>query len=121
MLDSDEILTMRETAETALPDTAERFLRTLAGDGAGGWTESWTSIGTSPCRLVVGQRWQSEITSRPDLNLLVAHCVLPAGFALEPQDRLVVNGNPYRVTYVPQVASWAIVQFVRLEKLLEAA
>jgi len=51
MLTSIEIDAMRTMLNASLPDTAQVQRKTLTSDGAGGFTEAWTTVATVACRV----------------------------------------------------------------------
>lgn len=101
-----EIASYRETLDETLgePSSALIEARTLAGDGMGGFTESWGTVGTFDCRIAP---LSGEESVRGGAVAAVGKLVvtLPAGTPVAPTNRLTIDGDAYEVISVG-VHSW---------------
>ncbi len=115
MLSQPDLASMRATAERALPGTAVIHGGTLASDGGGGYTETFTAAGTVSCR--VAPAGGSEITEGERIMADSTHVItLPAGTTVETDDRIVVAGFTYNVTAVRD-RSWEVTRRVEARKV----
>ncbi len=98
MLSATEIAAMREAAEAALPDTAQIRRRTLTPDGAGGHTESWSTVTTVACRVAPLGRSPDERVIAERLTATSAWTItLPALTDVQPADQIVVGTRVFGV------------------------
>ena len=91
MLNSAELARMRTEAERALPGTAVIQRGTLASDGGGEYTETFSAAGTVPCRVapVVGKEGEYGERISSDAEFVVT---LPAQTDVGTEDQLSING-----------------------------
>lgn len=114
MLTAAEIAAMRETAESALPDSAVIYSRSWASDGGGGGTTTWTAAGTVDCRLapvrgdeaVEGER----VTANADSIITV-----PQTTAVTTDSRIVTGGGTFNVEAI-RSRSWEITKRLMVAK-----
>jgi head-tail adaptor len=98
MLTADEITTMRSTLNTSLPDTAQVQRRTLTPDGAGGFTESWSTVATVACRLSPAGRSPEERVIAERLTATSTWTLtVPALTDVQTADRVVVGSRTFEV------------------------
>jgi len=96
---------MRAQQAAALPDTCTISRRTLVSDGAGGYTETWTTAASGvACRLAVAQAAERILADR------VVHeggfvVTLPYGTSVTSKDRIVVGARTFEVAGVAS-GSW---------------
>lgn len=102
MLTPDDLSSMRNELNRALPDTADIQRLTLTTDSAGGYTESWSSVasgvacriapsGNAPFERIIADRLASASTWT---------ITLPALTDIRPDDRIVSGGLVYQVVGV---------------------
>ena len=102
MLSATEIDAMRSTLDDSLPDTAQVQRRTLTSDGAGGFTESWSTVATVACRVASsGQSPQERVIAERLATASVRTVTLPALTDVRPTDRVVVGGRTFEVVDTP--------------------
>lgn len=114
MLTAAEISAMRETAETALPDSAVIYSRSWASDGGGGGTTTWTAAGTVDCRLapirgdetIEGER----VTAEADSIITV-----PQASSVTTDSRIVTGGGTFNVEAI-RSRSWEITKRLEVTK-----
>lgn len=101
---------MRATLEQSLPDSCVIERRTLASDGQGGGSETWTALGTVSCRLSPEKRSGEEEYVRADSMAEERNRILtvPHGTAIEGRDRVTTGGATYEVSSVDAPMSWEI-------------
>lgn len=107
---------MRTVAEQALPGTAVIQSGTLASDGGGGWTETFTASGTVSCRVAPVTGVENEVGDRVAAESQYV-ITLPAETTVETDDRIVVAGVTYNVTAVRD-RSWEVTRRVEAEKVV---
>lgn len=101
MLTADELAAMRATVEDALPDTAQVQRRTLVSDGAGGYTESWSTVATVACRVARGgQLPQERVIAERLTTTSIWTLTLPALTDVTAADRIVVASRTFEVVDV---------------------
>lgn len=105
-LTPSEIESYRETLDQTLgePGVALIEARTLAGDGMGGFTESWGTVGSYDCRFKPDP---GEEAVRGGALAAIGKGVvtLPAETPIVPANRLSIAGTAYEVISV-EVHSW---------------
>lgn len=118
MLLNEELSSMREVANSTLPDVLVRFERVLTPTGDGGVQEDWVPSGTLPCRFVPGR---GLTTSGSELQGESAEIVLASDAQLPLESRVSVGGRVYAVRHVQQAGAWNVSRRARLERILEAS
>jgi len=89
---------MRSTLNDSLPDTAQVQRRSLTGDGAGGFTESWSTVATVACRVAPsGQSPQERVIAERLTATSVWTVTLPALTDVQSADRIVVGTRTFEV------------------------
>ena len=98
MLSATEIDAMRSTLDDSLPDTAQVQRKTLTGDGAGGYTESWATVATVACRVAPsGQSPQERVIAERLTATSTWTLTIPALTDVQPADRIVVGAQTFDV------------------------
>jgi len=98
MLATADLAFMRGQQADALPDTCAISRKTLASDGAGGYTETWATVGSGvACRLAVARTGERVMADH------IVHeggfvVTLPYGTAVTPKDRILVGSRTFEVT-----------------------
>jgi|SRR5215831_8512423 len=114
----DEINAAAVAAEVTLLFTCTVMQYSQVPDGKGGRTDSWTSVGTMPCRLV---EWRSdqpanvgeELKARNDYMMVFFPMNHPLGDALKLRDRLIINDTTkdvctIEIQAVETLGTWGI-------------
>ena len=92
---------MRSTLEASLPDTAQVQRKTLVSDGAGGYTESWSTVATVACRVSPSGRSPEERVIAERLAATSVWTItLPALTDVTVADRIVVGARTFEVVGV---------------------
>lgn len=107
MLSTAQIAGMRATANAAMPDTAAISRVTRTSDGAGGYTEAWTTIATVACRIASTGGAEADVAAKLTATT-TATVTLPALTDVAPADRLVVGSRTFEVLAVLSARSWEI-------------
>jgi head-tail adaptor len=101
MLTADELTAMRGTLTASLPDTAQVKRKTLTPDGAGGYTEAWSTVATVACRVAPFDRYPREqVVGERLMTMSLWTVTLPALTDVQPADRLVVGTRTFEVMEV---------------------
>lgn len=100
MLTPSQLNLMRRTQERLMPDTATILRRSLAADGRGGKTATYTAQGDVKCRLAFysnrpayPDNGNGEFVKTPEKYLLS----LPVGTEIYATDRIKVKGVTYEI------------------------
>lgn len=101
MLSAEELAVIRGDVLELQPDTAQVQRRTLAPDGAGGHTESWSTVATVACRVAPsGQSPQEQVIAERLTATSIWTITLPAETDIQPADRLLVDARTFEVVGV---------------------
>jgi len=101
MLSAQDLTAMRQTLEASLPETAQILRRTLAPDGALGFTESWTVVAAVPCRIAPASAEDAERAGVSRTGAAVAWVLtVPAWTDVLPADRITAGGRTFEVATV---------------------
>lgn len=109
LISSDDLSYMRDYAESWMPDTCqiEDFAR--VSDGAGGFTESWSAVGTVACRIDPTQTTEQDVKiSGKDTLRSVYLISLPYDCGLTDEHRIVCGGDIYQVLQMDNAHSGKI-------------
>lgn len=119
MLTSADVASMRATAEDALPGTCVIHAGTLASDGGGGYTETFSALGTVVCRLAPAVSRGGGEAERGDRISAEADWVLtiPAGTTVETDDRVTTGGGTYNVVAIRDRDDWEITRRLEVTKI----
>jgi len=93
-----DLTKMQQTQEAYMSETVYIQSRTRTSDGAGGWSESWSTLATTRGRigLLSWQPSEEEIAGRVQ-NRQKYIVTLPAGTELTEQNRLQINGRQFEI------------------------
>jgi hypothetical protein len=106
---------MRDTVETLMPDSCYILSLTRTSDGAGGWTESWGTAGTSICRLdTVAGNYHDMGGAVQTYNKLILS--LPNDVVITEDNQVTHNSITYQVTSV-NAGSWLAVKRAEVQKI----
>lgn len=98
MLSATQIADMRTTAALALPDTATISRVARASDGAGGWTETWSTVASGvACRLMFTQNLGEGPAAGTQQAASGWALTLPLGTDIRAADRVVVASRTFEV------------------------
>lgn len=109
MLTASELSTMRTIEESVMTSTAIIRRNTPLRDVMGGFTDSWSAIGTVNCDLwPVGNRGDRENTTSG--GQLISHAdwfiTVPYNTDVIAQDRIDIDGKTFEIVFVPNNISW---------------
>lgn len=108
---------MRVAIKQLLPSRATITRTTRTADGAGGWTETSTTIASAvACRIDAVQLTDQEIAAgvQPFSRWWVS---LPVGTDVLYNDSLSIDGYDYTVTGEDTGKSWALVMRILAERV----
>lgn len=110
MLTDDELAGLRETAESALPDTCAISRATATTDSAGGYTLVWANVATGvACRAGPPTRQAERIAASKIEAVNVQVFTLPWDTDIRPADRIVWSAQTFEV--LPgELGSWSTVK-----------
>lgn len=98
MLSTPELAAMRAQQALAMPDTVTIQRPARVDDGAGGQTETWSTVATVGGRLSVETRQVREGQAGGKQTALAYYRVtLPAGTDVLARDRLVIGARTFEV------------------------
>jgi head-tail adaptor len=101
MLSAADLAAMRATLTESLPDTAQVQRATRASDGMGGFTETWTTVATVPCRLAPSDITPVEqVVAERVTDRVLWTITLPAQTDVTAADRIVVGARVFEVVGV---------------------
>ena len=108
MLTAAEITAMKTTLDASLPDSAQVSRKALTSDGAGGFTEVWTSAAAVACRIAAsGQTPQEKAIAARLGATSVWTLTFPASTDVKVADRVIVGSRTFEVAGV-LAHSWEI-------------
>jgi len=100
---------MRATLVESLPETAQVQRATRVPDGAGGFTETWATVATVPCRLAPsGNEPTERVVAERVTDRKLWTLTLPAQTALTAKDRVVVGARTFEVVGVLSPRSYEL-------------
>jgi head-tail adaptor len=101
MLSAEELAAIRGDVLELQPDTCQVQRVTLTPDGAGGQTESWSTVATVACRVAPsGQSPQERAIAERVASVSTWTLTLPAETDVRPADRLQVGTRTFEVVGV---------------------
>ena len=108
MLGLADLTWMREAQNMILPGTAIIQRHTLTPDGMGGFTESWSNVGTVAARLYpVNSRAFAEGDNGAQLVSQTRWFVtMPVGTSVTAADRLSISSRTFQITQVNNSEMW---------------
>lgn len=117
-LDANQLADMRADVAQTLPDTIQIQSVSRASDGAGGWTETWTTVNTYPCRVdpldmfvqfpTLGER-EALINSRK--------LTLAWNASIAVGQRGIFNGDTYEIRDLQEDHSWRVSRRALITKI----
>jgi len=101
LVGTTDLAWMRSLQERAMPNTIVIESRTLAADGAGGYTETWAASGTVSGRMAprVLNAGEPVVGGQP-ASQSYWFATLPHGTTVTERDRLVADGRSFEVVRV---------------------
>lgn len=101
MLSAADLAAMRATLTECLPDIAEVQRLTRVSDGMGGFTETWATVATVPCRLAPsGNTPVEQVVAERVTDRVLWTITLPAQTDVTATDRVVVGARTFEVVGV---------------------
>jgi hypothetical protein len=120
-LTAAELADARATLLESLPDLATIRHRTSTPSGGGGQTWAFPDSHVVPCRLspIAGGEDTGSIQTGPKkISDLTTHMLtIPHDTVIAHEDRVVVNGDTYEVTYVRRRPTWEVSRRVELREV----
>lgn len=108
ILGTSDLAWMRDAQNSILPGTVVIQRHTLTADGMGGFTESWSNVGTAIGRLYpVNSRAFAESDQGAQLVSQTRWFVtLPVGTSVTAADRLSIASHTYHISQVNNGEMW---------------
>lgn len=99
MLSAAELTAMRTLAQRTLADVATVQRKTTVSDGMGGYTDTWTTVLTTTCRVAANNNLQADrsITAAQLREGVAWKVTLPFGSDVRLDDRIVVGARTFEV------------------------
>lgn len=117
LLQGNDLTYMQAETRKAMPDTVTIQRKSLAGDGQGGYAESWAnSYQHVPARLSFTGGAESISAGRQDLQ---PTSILTVGYdqSVEPTDRVLHSSGTYEIQSVDIGKSWTAVRRCQMRRL----
>jgi head-tail adaptor len=117
LLQGNDLTYMQAETRKAMPDTVMIQRKSLAGDGQGGYVESWAnSYQDVPARLSFTGGAESISAGRQDVQPI---SVLTVGYdqSVEPTDRVLHSSGTYEIQSVDTGKSWSAVRRCQMRRL----
>ena len=117
LLQGNDLTYMQAETRKAMPDTVTIQRKSLAGDGQGGYAESWVnSYQNVPARLSFTGGAESIAAGRQDLQ---PTSILTVGYdqSVEPTDRVLHSSGTYEIQSVDTGKSWSSVRRCQMRQL----
>jgi head-tail adaptor len=108
-LTAAELAQIRADCAELLPDTCAIQAATRTSDGAGGWSDAWTTItGSSavPCRLDFQNPGKETVSGASNTPFKTGIVTMAYDVTVTTSHRLVINSISYNVTGVNDSKSW---------------
>lgn len=118
MLTDAELDALRDTQADALPQTVTVQRRSLANDGAGGVTETWTGGSSLACRIAAPDARTLELAARLG-EVVDAVITFAAQANVQAGDRVYTSGSAtiFSVNGVTGGHSWETARRTRARKV----
>lgn len=111
MIPTAELEAAQATAVGALPDSCDVQRRTVTSDGAGGQTETWTTVATVPCRVAPSGGASEGIVANESAGRAGFVVTVPSDTDVRGTDRLVIDDRQLEVVAV-LTRSWEVARRV---------
>lgn len=116
MLTADDLASMRDVAEDALPDTAVIQSQAIESDDGGGFDTVWTNAGTVSCRIAPLMRQAEERETGGRVSPYAEYVVtLPFDASVTTNSRLLISGGTFNVATVRD-RSWHVTTRVEVNR-----
>ena len=117
LLQGNDLTYMQAETRKAMPDTITIQRKSLAGDGQGGYAESWNnSYQNVPARLAFKSESELIAAGRQDFQPV---STLTVGYdqSLNQSDRILFNEDTFEVMSISGIRSWDTVKRCQLRKV----
>lgn len=110
LLTASDLTSMRSVLNESLPGTAILMARTQAGDGQGGYTDTYAASGTVACRLSPLPVVSGIEEPVGDRKATIAERVitLPAETSVPTTGRIQIGAETFQVTSVRAPRTWEL-------------
>lgn len=99
LLTATDLTLLRAAVDSVLTEAATVERAARAEDAYGGWSETWTTIETTVCRIVARPGRQGQVAG-VEAATFPYQVLLPNATAALPGDRVTTLGRTFRVTGV---------------------
>lgn len=117
MLSATELAAMRETVESALPDTCTIQSATVGRDSIGAPTRAWTDRATGVACRLAARTVQERVLGEKATH--VGDWVLTLAYdeVIEPGDQVLIGTDAYEVVGIDEAKSWNLGQRVGVNRV----
>lgn len=100
---------MRAQATQLLPDTCTIQSVSRSSDGAGGWSETWSTLATVACRLdPLKQQAQPETVAGREALIVPRQLTVPYDAPIDVDRRVVIGSETYEIRELVDDHSWRV-------------
>ena len=100
---------MRTQATQLLPDTCTIQSVSRSSDGAGGWSETWSTLATVACRLdPLKQQAQPDVVAGREAIIVPRQLTVPYDAPIDVDRRVVVGSETYEIRELMDDHSWRV-------------
>jgi SPP1 family predicted phage head-tail adaptor len=97
---------MRAEQTKALPSTCTIVRRSVAADGLGGQTETWTTLASGVACRLAPMSYRERVAAQQFGGDETWHLTLPYGQDVTAADRVIYGGVTYEVKAVESGGAW---------------
>ena len=106
LLPTSDLTAMRAEQTKALPSTCTIVRRSVAADGLGGQTETWTTLASSVACRLAPMSYRERVAAQQFGGEETWHVTLPYGQDVTAADRVTVSGVTYEVKAIESGGAW---------------
>lgn len=100
---------MRAQATQLLPDTCTIQSVSRSSDGAGGWSETWSTLATVACRLdPLKQQAQPDVVAGREAIIVPRQLTVPWDAPIDVDRRVVVGSETYEIRELVDDHAWRV-------------
>mgnify|MGYP000871490242 FL=1 len=100
MLTASELTALRNTQAQTLTETATIQRKTTVSDGAGGFSDTWATVGSAKCRVAPGGTGTAQLLAGKLNEKSGWRITLPQGTDVIEADRIEVDSRSFEVLSV---------------------
>lgn len=118
MINAAELASLKAEGLRAMPDTAT-ILRNTSARTAGGYSQAFASVGTTPCRLTASvlSGGDEQMGAGQLVPIMAYTLTVPTGTDIRSSDRIQVGAAVFEVSAGKREASWNMSDSYTLQKI----